>query len=225
LLLRASSSSARASSSGERDGAGWASRSRCRRALHLAHEVVVEDEFVAVGDQQVGGRLLDADADHVLGVLAQLGHQRRKVRIAADDHEGIDVRLGVAQVERIDDHADVGRVLARLAHVRDLDQLEVGLVHRRLEALVAIPVAIGLLDDDAALEQQAFEHRLDVELVVLRIAHAERDVLEVAEQRHAGADVKPSPPSMPLRVTFQTRAHALRIWPMLDSLEPFQEEA
>jgi len=78
-------------------------------------------------------------------------------------------------------------VLSRLANVRNLDQLEVRLVHRRLEALVAIPVAIGFLDHDAALEQQAFEHALDVELVVFRITHTERHVLEVAEQRHAHA--------------------------------------
>ena len=97
--------------------------------------------------------MLHAHADHMLGVLAQLGDQRRKVRITGDDHEGVDVRLGVAQVQRVHHHADVGRVLARLAHMRDLDQLEVGLVHGALEAAVALPVAIGLLDDDAALEQ------------------------------------------------------------------------
>jgi len=63
---------------------------------------------------------------------------------------------------------------SRHAHMRDFDQLERGFVHRPLEGLVAFPVAIGFLDDDAALEQQALEHALDVELVVLRVAHAER---------------------------------------------------
>ena len=154
-------------------------------AAALAHQVVVEDEFVAVGHQQVRGRLLDADADHLLGVLAQLGHQRREIGITGDDDEGVDVRLGVAQVERVDHHADVGRVLAGLAHVRDFDQLEVGLVHGRLEALVAVPVAVRLLDHDAALEQQTFQHRLDVELVVVGVAHTERHVFKIAEQRHA----------------------------------------
>src|SRR5262249_20339949 len=71
-------------------------------------------------------------------------------------------------------------------HMRNLDQLETRLVHRRLECLVALPIAVGLLDHDAALEQQALEHLADVELLVIRVAHAERDVLEVAEQRHAG---------------------------------------
>src|SRR5438309_1959043 len=70
-----------------------------RAALLLvgAHQVVVIDELVAIGDQEVGARVLDADADHRLGVLAQLGDQRRKVGIAAHDDEGVDVRLGVAE--------------------------------------------------------------------------------------------------------------------------------
>jgi hypothetical protein len=108
-----------------------------------------------------------------------------EIGVARDDHEGIDVGLGVAQVERVHHHADVGRVLARLAHVRDFDQLEVRFVHRRFETFIAVPVAVGFLDHDAALEQQAFEDRLDVEFLVIRIAHAECDVLEVAEHRHA----------------------------------------
>ncbi|CAB3921618.1 hypothetical protein LMG26846_05644 [Achromobacter insuavis] len=154
-------------------------------ALAFAGQVVIEDEFVAVGDQQVRGGLLDPHPDHLLVVLAQLGHQRREIGIAADDDEGVDVRLGVAEVQRVHHQPDVGRVLARLAHVRDFDQLEIGLVHRRLEFLVALPVAIGLLDHDAALEQQALQHRPDVELLVLGVAHAKRHVLEVAKKRHA----------------------------------------
>src|SRR6185295_11392133 len=81
-------------------------------------------------------------------------------------------------------HADVGGILAGLAHVRDLDELEGCAVHADLEFLVALPVAVGLLDDDRALQQQALEHAVDVELLVLRVLYAERDVLEVAEQRH-----------------------------------------
>ncbi len=163
----------------------WRGAAR-RRPLLLAHQVVVEDELVAVGDQQVGRGVLDADADDDLVVLAQLGHERREIGVAADDDERLHVRLGVAEVERVDDHADVGGVLARLPDVRDLDQLERRLVHRRLERLVAVPVAIRLLDDDAALEQQALEHLADVELLVIGVADAERDVLEIAEQRHVG---------------------------------------
>src|SRR5258706_4952542 len=47
-----------------------------RAALLLvgAHQVVVVDELVAVGDQQVRARVLDADSEHGLRVLAQFRH-------------------------------------------------------------------------------------------------------------------------------------------------------
>ncbi len=57
-------------------------------------------------------------------------------------------------------------------------------MHGRLEFLVAIPVAVGLLDYDAALEQQAFQHLLYVKGSILGIADAQCDILEVAEQCH-----------------------------------------
>src|SRR5450830_71201 len=104
------------------------------RAAALAHQVIVENEFVAVRHQQVGGRLLDAHADHLLGVFAQF---------------------------------------------------EVRLMHGALETFITVPVAICLLDNDAALEQQAFEDGLDIEFFVICISHAERDVLEVAKHGHA----------------------------------------
>ena len=157
------------------------------RALAFTHQIVVENELVAIGNQQVRGGLLDAHTDHLLGVFAQLGDERGEVGIAADDHKGVDVRLGVAQVQCVHHKADVGRVFARLSDMGNLDQLEVGFMHRGLEALVAIPVAIGLFDDDGALEQQAFEHRLDVELVVFGVTHSKGDVFKVAEQCHADA--------------------------------------
>ncbi len=52
-----------------------------------------------------------------------------------------------------------------------------------LELAVALPVGVGALDDDLALLEQALEDEVDVELLALRVAHAERDVLEVAEER------------------------------------------
>ena len=67
----------------------------------------------------------------------------------------------------------------------DVDEFEIGLVHDRLEFLVAAPVAVGFLGDDAALDQEALENAVDVELGVARIADPERDVFEVAEQGEA----------------------------------------
>jgi len=66
----------------------------------------------------------------------------------------------------------------------DFDQLEGSLVHDLLKLLVALPVAVSLLDDDAALEQQAFEHFLDVKLCMLGVFHTQSDILEIAEQCH-----------------------------------------
>ena len=51
----------------------------------------------------------NTDADHGLVVFAQLAHERREVGVAADDDEGVDVLLGAAEVERIDDHANIWR--------------------------------------------------------------------------------------------------------------------
>src|SRR3546814_19153352 len=68
--------------------------------------------------------------------------------------------------------------------MRNLDELEGGLVHRRLELLVARPVAVGLLDHDVALQQQALEHPADVEGGVLGVLDAERHIPEVAEHGH-----------------------------------------
>ena len=70
--------------------------------------------------------------------------------------------------------------------MRDFDQLERRFVHRRLEGLVPIPVAVGFLDDDAALQQQPLEDFGNVEFFIAGVAYAERDVLEIAEQRHVG---------------------------------------
>jgi hypothetical protein len=64
--------------------------------------------------------------------------------------------------------------------------LERGLVQSALEVLVAIEIAIRLLDHDVALEQQPLEHLLDVEARVAGIARAEGDVLQVEKHGHRG---------------------------------------
>src|ERR1700722_5843619 len=96
------------------------------------------------------------------------------------------MRFRVAQVERIHDHADVGGVLARLADVGYLDELKARLMHAGLDPPTALPVPVCLLDDDRALQQQPLEHPIDVELCIARIAHAERDVLKITEEREIG---------------------------------------
>ena len=91
--------------------------------------------------------------------------------------------FGIAEIERIDDHADIGGILARLPSMRDFDELERGIVHDRLEFLVSLPVAVSLFENHGALYQQALENQLDIEFFHLRVSDAERDVFEIAEYR------------------------------------------
>src|SRR5579864_8890906 len=76
--------------------------------LRVAPDVLVVDELVAVVDQQVGRVVLDADADDVLVVLLELRDQRREVAVAREDHESVQVLLGIGHVHGVDDHLDVG---------------------------------------------------------------------------------------------------------------------
>ena len=104
--------------------------------------------------------------------------------------------LGVAQVERVDDHVDVGAVLAAHPALRDVDQLDALAVELADRVVVVAPVAIGPLVDDAALLQQPLEHQLDLELPGLHLPHADGQVLEIDEhgdQRFFGHGHPPLP--------------------------------
>src|SRR5439155_5342972 len=158
-------------------GRAASARFRGRRA----HQIVVIKEFVAVVNEQVGRGILDAHTDNGLGVLPQLADQRREVGVAADDDEGVHMTLGVTEVERIHDHADVRGVFTRLPDVGYLDKFEGGFVQVAFEILVAIKVTVGLLDDNVSLEQEAFEHLLNVETRVVSIARSEGNVLQIEE--------------------------------------------
>ena len=65
-----------------------------------------------------------------------------------------------------------------------LPDFEGGFVQVPLELLVAIKVAVGLLDDDMAFEQEPFDHLSNVEGGVMGIAGTECDVLQVEEDCH-----------------------------------------
>ena len=54
-------------------------------------------------------------------------------------------------------------------------------MHVDFEVLVALPVAIGFLDHNIALDQQSLQHFLDVESGIACVTHAKGDVLEVAK--------------------------------------------
>ena len=46
-----------------------------------------------------------------------------------------------------------------------------------------VPVAVGLLDDDLPLLEQALQEQVDLEFLVLGVHDADGDVLEVDEER------------------------------------------
>ena len=99
-----------------------------------------------------------------LVVLLELGDQRRKVAVARQQGEHVDVLLGIAQVHGVDHHADVGAVLAAHLALRNVDQFDPLGVELADGVLVVAPVAIGPLVDDAAFFQQPLEDQLDLEL-------------------------------------------------------------
>ena len=79
--------------------------------------------------------------------------------------------FGVAQVERVHYHANVGRVFSGLAHMGDFDQFKRRLVHGGFEIFVALPVTIGFLDHDTAFEQESFQHLLNIEVGIFGVAY------------------------------------------------------
>ena len=155
-----------------------------------ALDVLVEDELVADLGQKRARGFLHAHADHRLAELLELGDERREVRVAGEDGEGVDVVLREADLHRVHGKADVGRVLAGEGAVGDLYELDAELVQGRHGVGEALPVAVGALGRDAALVDEALEDELDVGqrarlLVAVAIAPAgaEREVLEVDEHR------------------------------------------
>jgi hypothetical protein len=116
-------------------------------------------------------------------VLPELRDQGGEVGVPRDEGEAVHVLLGVGQVHRVDHHPDVGRVLAAVAALGDVDQLDGVLVEGALVLRVPVPVRVGPLDHDLALLDQALQDQLDLELLVLRFLDPADDVLEVHEHR------------------------------------------
>jgi hypothetical protein len=54
-------------------------------------------------------------------------------------------------------------------------------VHDRLELLVPFPVTVGLFYHHAALDQQAFQHQVDIEFLYFGVADTQGDVLEITK--------------------------------------------
>jgi hypothetical protein len=113
--------------------------------------------------------------------------ERGEVAVAGAEHERRDVFALEAQLDRVDGHLDVGRVLAHRAHaLRDLDELD--LVPGELAAVVgeARPVGVRAPYDDPTAFRERVGDRSEVEVgPAERFARADGEVLVVEEQRDA----------------------------------------
>jgi hypothetical protein len=149
--------------------------------LHEAGEGVVAVVLVAVHDEQVTRRLADADADDVLAVFLELGHQRREVGVAGEEDVGPDLGAGEDQLDGVDREANVGGVLLRRPVGRRHDHVDRGLGQWDDVLRIAAPVGIGALDGDLPLDDVRRQQRAQLAGEVGTDPH--RDVVEVDQQR------------------------------------------
>ena len=153
--------------------AGGADRDR------WADQVLVGDELVAVALQNPARELPAADDEHFLVVLLQLLDQADEVAVAADDDEGVDVRMRERHLERVEREIDVGAVLVAAGRQVALHHLDGVLRQRAAVAAGALPVAVGGLGDDLAALLERLEHEAGVERRAQGVLDANLDVVEV----------------------------------------------
>ena len=96
--------------------------------------------------------------------LPQLVDERREVAVAGAEHEGGDVVALEAQLDRVDRHLDVGRVLADRAHpLGDLDELDLVAGEHAAVVVEVRPVGVGPADDHASPLRERVGDRPEVE--------------------------------------------------------------
>jgi len=110
-------------------------------------ERLIEDELVARAAQQIARGRVQADADGVLAVVAQLVDQLGEVAVAGDDGKNIDLGAGEHRLHRVDGQAHIGPVLVLHAHGIKLEQVDAVLQHGAAVAVKASPVAVSSLDE------------------------------------------------------------------------------
>ena len=139
-----------------------------QRTVVLIHGVLCDHSVWALQSRYL--------AHHGWNVLAidLPGHARSQGPAAAS------VQVAADQIHAMLDAAGARLVVLDAAEVRA--QLDASRADERLTEQRAQRAAE--LFSKNFISQQALEDAIDVEFLVLRILHAERDVLEVAEQRH-----------------------------------------
>ena len=110
--------------------------------------------------------------------------QRREVAVARTQDERRDVVALEAELDCVDSHLDVGRVLADRSHpLRDLDQLDVVAGEHTSVFVETRPVGVRAADDDPTAFGERVGDRPEVEHAQLKLfPRADREVLVVEEQ-------------------------------------------
>ena len=89
--------------------------------------------------------------------------------------------FGITEIQRVDDHANIGRFFSGLPRVEDLNQFERRIVHDRLEFFVSVSVEVGFLDDDIFFQQESFEHQLHIEFGEFGFSNAKGDIVKITK--------------------------------------------
>ena len=89
--------------------------------------------------------------------------------------------FGITEIQRVDDHANIGRFFSGLPRVEDLNQFERRIVHDRLELFVSVSVEVGFLADDIFFQQESFQHQLHVEFWEFGFSNAKGDIVKITK--------------------------------------------
>ncbi len=95
--------------------------SRARFFGRRFDEIVVIDELVAIGDEELRRRALDATANHAFIVFLELGNQWREIAVPGDESKEVNILLGVTKIDGVNDHSNVSRVLSAYLALRNID--------------------------------------------------------------------------------------------------------
>ena len=154
--------------------------------LHPLQAVVVE-ELVTRRREQLGRRIAHAYADDPAIQLAKLLDQRREVAVTSADHDRRHEVALKGQLECIDHHLDVSRVLAAGPHALGyLDQFDLMAGQVSTIVIEVRPVRIGPPVDDPATFSHGPGNRTEVEAGNAEVlAGADGKVLVVDEERYA----------------------------------------
>ena len=132
------------------------------RRLREAGEAGVGVVLVAVLDEDVGTRFLNPHSDYVLAVFLELQDEARKVRVSCEQDVCADLRTYEYEFERVDRHADIGRVLFVAPVGRSEDQIDRRFGEGHDVLGIATPVGIGALYAHLAFDDVGIEETLQL---------------------------------------------------------------